>query len=138
MRLLPKQNSATQRSLEIDRPLILESPDQLKTAKRRKLASRRDKRVWEGLKHQRPVTSVSYASTLSRLSRIGHSASGAHPSHAFVSFCNVFFIDSRLRILESMSAILALVRVRIAALVVLRETRRDNSSRISASENPSS
>src|SRR5713226_7356603 len=63
MRLLPKQNSATQRSLEIDRPLILESPDQLKSARRRKLASRRDKRVWEGLKHQRPVTSVSYAST---------------------------------------------------------------------------
>src|SRR5712691_5591544 len=63
MRLLPKQNSATQRSLEVDRPSILESPDQLKTPKQRKLASRRDKRVWEAVRHRRPVMSLSYAST---------------------------------------------------------------------------
>jgi len=69
---------------------------------------------------------------------MGHSATGAHPSQTLVSFRRVFFMDSRLLILASMSAILASARVRISALVVRRDTRSDNSSPISVSENPSS
>src|SRR5260370_8234408 len=81
---------------------------------------------------------ATHASSFSRLSIIGHSPIGAHPSQTRVSFHRVFFIDSRLLIFASMSTILASARVRIAALVVLRDTRRDSSSPISLSQNPTS
>ena len=69
---------------------------------------------------------------------MGHSATGAHPSQTLVSFWSVFLMDSRLLIFAPMSAILASPRVRISALVVRRDTRSNNSSPISVSENPSS
>src|SRR5260370_31125389 len=86
---------------------------------------------------QQALLPPTHASSLSRLSRMGHPESGAHPSQTLVSFCKVFFIDSRLPIFSSMSAILASARARIAALVVLRDTRSDRSSPISLIENPS-
>lgn len=67
-----------------------------------------------------------------------HCATGTHPSQTLVSFRSVFFIDSRLLIFASMSAILASALARISALVVRRDTRSDKSSAISASEKPSS
>jgi len=48
---------------------------------------------------------------------MGHSATGAHPSQTLVSLRRVFFMDSRLLIFASMSAILTSARVRISALV---------------------
>ncbi len=62
---------------------------------------------------------------------MGHSATGEHPSHTLVSFLSVFFMDSRLPILASMSAILTSARARISALVVRRDTRSDNTCPLS-------
>src|SRR2546425_6383807 len=65
-------------------------------------------------------------------------AIGPQPSQDFANLRRVFFIDSRVLILASTSAIFASAGVRISALVLLPDARNDSSSRISFNEKPSS
>jgi len=69
---------------------------------------------------------------------MGHSETGVQPSQERTSFSRDFRMESRLLIFPSMSAIFASVRLRISELVVRRDIRNANSSRISLSEKPSS
>lgn len=69
---------------------------------------------------------------------MGHSEIGPHLSQVFASLRKVIFMDSRLLIFVSMSAIFASARLRTSVLFAFGDTRSDNSPRISASENPSS
>src|SRR5713101_6361005 len=141
----PEQERGTRRLVGAGKLLRLEIRDQRKLAGPHRLASTQDKLASEASRTRRSVTPATLASTCysrafsrSRLSRIGHLASGAHPLQTPVSFRSIFFIDSRLQILASISAILASARARMSLLVVLRDTRSDSSSRISLREKPSS
>src|SRR5258708_19575724 len=125
--------------------LRLEIRDQRKSAGPHRLANMQDKLASEASRTRRSVTPPTLASTCysrafarSRRSRIGHSTSGAHPSQTLVSLRSVFFIDSRLLIFPSMSAILTSARAGISPLVVLRDTRSDSSSPTSSTTNPNS
>jgi hypothetical protein len=74
---------------------------------------------------------------LSRRS-LPHTVIGPHPVQDFVSFRNVFSMDSRLLILIRISAIFDLALARIPALVVVGDTRSDNNFPISLREKPNS
>jgi hypothetical protein len=113
-----------------------ENPDRCRgTRKARELRQNRYRYAWHSEQVLFPPT---HDHSPSRLSRIGHSDAGAHPTQALVNFCRVFFIDSSVLIFASMSLILASARFRTCVLVARGDNRSDSNSPISFRENPSS